>query len=690
MISKAVDLVARKLAGFDTDTIARLTQVLSEEAQMISEELQHSGQIVDSDILAAKLEGLVARMKYEIRNQGPDPSPHEFPIFNVSHNPSAPYPNPINHLYDKRYKEAYSTFIKQKQPPPPPPPPPEPSTPTSPIAPFPSKPTRNPENPSHGNYPQGQYQQQSNKQTQQSGNVFPTSHQPPHIGWSYMNPYATMPRSHAAYYQQQVSKPMQTVKEHSSTNNIPKIRRSSTGEDLHSHGLSRSASNDSLNYLADSGTEKIRVRVINDKSASSSTDPNINKYPNNQFNTKKSILKSSSDEDDDNNKQMVTTRRIYTTPDTEIDRETIHDLVKVVDKQQSSSRQSTSSPMKERLGYYNRARNLHKCAQLIINEYNGEFPNDLDILINRLPGVGRYTAGAVSSIAFSQPNPILDGNVIRVLSRMRCIGSDLKKKSTTDLLWSLATDLVCPERPGDFNQSLMELGATVCTPQKPKCTICPVQNQCLAYLKQTQQTLIDIEECSSNCIFCLKSENIESNRSLVENYPRKKTKIKQREEISFILIIYRLNLKLEFLMIKQKQSGLLSGLWSFLEINSSNDLDQMNEHKRKNFIIEQIQNMTIFNKTINIENIKLAGQCRHLFSHIDKQYIIYFAHCDQNEILISTSQMQWFNEEQLQTSAISTAMKKVFNNALPQIKLKTSNGEKNGTLYNYFKKKIDN
>ncbi|CAF3535118.1 unnamed protein product [Rotaria sordida] len=349
MISKAVDLVARKLAGFDTDTIARLTQVLSEEAQMISEELQHSGQVVDSDILAAKLEGLVARMKYEIRNQGPDPSPHEFPIFNVSHNPSAPYPNPINHLYDKRYKEAYSTFIKQKQPPPPPPPPPEPSTPTSPIAPFPSKPTRNPENPSHGNYPQGQYQQQSNKQTQQSGNVFPTSHQPPHIGWSYMNPYATMPRSHAAYYQQQVSKPMQTVKEHSSTNNIPKIRRSSTGEDLHSHGLSRSASNDSLNYLADSGTEKIRVRVINDKSASSSTDPNINKYPNNQFNTKKSILKSSSDEDDDNNKQMVTTRRIYTTPDTEIDRETIHDLVKVVDKQQSSSRQSTSSPMKERI-----------------------------------------------------------------------------------------------------------------------------------------------------------------------------------------------------------------------------------------------------------------------------------------------------------------------------------------------------
>jgi adenine-specific DNA glycosylase len=88
---------------------------------------------------------------------------------------------------------------------------------------------------------------------------------------------------------------------------------------------------------------------------------------------------------------------------------------------------------------------------------------------------------------------------------------------------------------------------------------------------------------------------------LVENYPRKKTKIKQREETSFILIFYRLNPQLEFLMIKQKQSGLLSGLWSFLEMNSS---DELNKRKRKDFIIEEIQRMT----TVNIDNIKLAGQ----------------------------------------------------------------------------------
>ncbi|CAF0740586.1 unnamed protein product [Adineta steineri] len=341
------------------------------------------------------------------------------------------------------------------------------------------------------------------------------------------------------------------------------------------------------------------------------------------------------------------------------------------------------------LGYYNRARNLYKCAQLIINEYNGEFPNELETMINRLPGVGRYTAGAVSSIAFNQANPILDGNVIRVLSRMRCIGSDLKKKSTTDFLWSLATDVVCPERPGDFNQSLMELGATVCTPQKPKCNECPVQNQCLAYQQQKEnESILDIEQCSSNCSFCLKSSDVDTNRSLVEHYPRKKSKTKQREETSFILIIYRLTPKLEFLMIKQKQSNLLSGLWSFLEISSSkNHLDQMNEQKRKTYIIEEIQQMPTIDTIPSINNIKLAGQCRHLFSHIDKQYIIYYTHCEQNDVLIPSTSMQWFNEEQVQTSAISTAMKKVFNVALPQIKLKTSNGKKNGTIDNYFRKK---
>lgn len=107
-----------------------------------------------------------------------------------------------------------------------------------------------------------------------------------------------------------------------------------------------------------------------------------------------------------------------------------------------------------------------------------------------------------------------------------------------------------------------------------------------------------------NCLHCLKKEDFDRQQSFVEHYPRKKSKTKQREETVFILVVYRLHPQVEFLMIKQKQSGLLSGLWSFFEINPSNELDQLNERKRKDFITEQIQNTT----NINIENIKLAGQ----------------------------------------------------------------------------------
>ena len=123
------------------------------------------------------------------------------------------------------------------------------------------------------------------------------------------------------------------------------------------------------------------------------------------------------------------------------------------------------------------------------------------------------------------------------------------------------------------------------------------------FFLQSEKTLIDIEECSSNCTYCLRSEDIDSNRLLVEQYPRKKSKTKQREETSLILVMYRLTPKLEFLMIKQKQSGLLSGLWSFFEINLTDNLDLNTEQKRKNFIIDHLQN-----QTISINNIKLAGQ----------------------------------------------------------------------------------
>ncbi|CAF4580856.1 unnamed protein product [Rotaria socialis] len=351
MISKAVNLVARKLAGMDSETVSHLSQILSEEALAISDELRNSGQPVDSDILAARLEGIALRMKYEFLNQGHDPSPHEFPIFNVSHNPDAPYPNPINHLYDKRYKEAYSTFIKQSLPAPSTSKTSEPSTPTSPVSALPAKPTTNSQSASNAVYQQGQYQRQLSQQARQPAYAPPASPQASTGGWQYMNPYATMPRSHAAYYQQQQqqqqpSNVMQPTQQQSYDKFTPSIRRSSTADDLRPRSLSRSASSNDLNYATDTGNEKIRVRVVNDNDALLSSDPYKNSFSNNHYNTKRSILKSTND---DNSKEVITTRRIYTAPSTEIGTETMEDLFKVAKKQQSNPAEIASQPMTERI-----------------------------------------------------------------------------------------------------------------------------------------------------------------------------------------------------------------------------------------------------------------------------------------------------------------------------------------------------
>jgi len=134
----------------------------------------------------------------------------------------------------------------------------------------------------------------------------------------------------------------------------------------------------------------------------------------------------------------------------------------------------------EGLGYYSRARNLHQAAQTIVEKFGGKIPSDLESL-QSLPGIGRYTAGAIASIAFQKPVPLVDGNVARVLSRVLNLKKDITKPETQKLLYNVAETLVSREEPGNFNQALMELGSLVCIPDVPKCSICPVQTLCLAY-----------------------------------------------------------------------------------------------------------------------------------------------------------------------------------------------------------------
>ncbi len=132
------------------------------------------------------------------------------------------------------------------------------------------------------------------------------------------------------------------------------------------------------------------------------------------------------------------------------------------------------------LGYYSRARNLHRAAQELVARFGGRLPATAAELLT-LPGFGRYTSGAVASIAFGEEAPLVDGNVARVLSRLFEVEGLPGDKAREARLWALAGALVKGERPGDFNQALMEHGATVCRPESPLCLLCPVREACLAY-----------------------------------------------------------------------------------------------------------------------------------------------------------------------------------------------------------------
>ncbi len=131
------------------------------------------------------------------------------------------------------------------------------------------------------------------------------------------------------------------------------------------------------------------------------------------------------------------------------------------------------------LGYYSRARNLREAAQSVMTDFDGELPGQAEDL-RGLKGIGRYTAGALASIAFDREEPLVDGNVIRVLARFLGIRDDVGKAAVVERFWSLAGRLVVGPRPGDLNQALMELGAVVCTPRSPACDACPLGRDCSA------------------------------------------------------------------------------------------------------------------------------------------------------------------------------------------------------------------
>jgi A/G-specific adenine glycosylase len=182
------------------------------------------------------------------------------------------------------------------------------------------------------------------------------------------------------------------------------------------------------------------------------------------------------------------------------------------------------------LGYYSRARNLHAAARLIVDKFGGTFPADLEGLMS-LPGVGPSTAGAILSIAFDRKAPILDGNVRRVLIRLFAITEPPRGSAVEKLLWQRADELTPADRPHDYAQAIMDLGATVCTPRRPDCPACPLVGLCRARAL-----------------------------GLAEQLPVRQTK-KQVPLVRQVALL--LEMKNRFLVGKRPLNGMLGGLWEF-------------------------------------------------------------------------------------------------------------------------------
>lgn len=219
------------------------------------------------------------------------------------------------------------------------------------------------------------------------------------------------------------------------------------------------------------------------------------------------------------------------------------------------------------LGYYARARNLHKAAQIIRDQYQNQFPLNIDEVI-ALPGIGRSTAGAILSLSHNQTHTILDGNVKRVLARHHAIEGWPGMAKVEKRLWSIAEQLTPAENNADYTQAMMDLGATCCTRTKPNCESCPVNGDCLANINHRQHEL-----------------------------PNSKPKKQLPERSTYMLVLE--NQQQQLLMQRRPNHGVWGGLWSFPEFESQQQsLDWC---------------LTMFQKAP--ESTQLHGNISHTFSH---------------------------------------------------------------------------
>lgn len=270
------------------------------------------------------------------------------------------------------------------------------------------------------------------------------------------------------------------------------------------------------------------------------------------------------------------------------------------------------------LGYYTRARNLHRSAKIISHTLHGKFPSELETL-EALPGIGRSTAGAILSIAFEKRAAILDGNVKRVLVRFHGIEEWPGEKTIHEKLWQCAEKYTPASRTADYAQAMMDMGATLCVRGKPLCAQCPLQTHCLARQLNIEKTL-----------------------------PKKKPskKLPQRDSIFLILR----NEQNEVLLEKRPPIGIWAGLWSLPEITLVHELNDIIQHCEKKW-------------RCKIKSAEWKEGFRHTFSHfhLNISPIVLTAAFRRNRIMEDEQQI-WYNVNQPAAIGLPAPVKSLLGN----------------------------
>ena len=318
------------------------------------------------------------------------------------------------------------------------------------------------------------------------------------------------------------------------------------------------------------------------------------------------------------------------------------------------------------LGYYSRAKRLHEGAKKVQADFRGEMPKCSERLRKDLPGVGRYTASAIASIAFNEVVGVVDGNVARVLARLRRIGIKIDSSVAQEFLWSSVDRLVDLKRPGDFNQAMMELGAVICTPKNPNCEKCPVASFCKAF-DESRGQFKDIEE--ADCRLCLpKAER--GNEISVTIYPKKKKAAKPKNEMILVCVVKRPDENL--LMLQRPEKGLLANLLEFPS-RTIKEGEKVPENSA--------QVKRLFADSIALTNLCFRGEVLHKFSHVHHRYRVWTATCGRNAKANFDRDLRWIDAKTMTEKdlAISEAMRKVFNETVKK--------RKQPTIQNFFAKK---